>query len=149
MFRFGAQQVHRADADLQMLGNRAFIEAVGLTGQFNLTVQRFVRHAQQGAVRHSEAIPLRRDGGAFHVYRHRPAEVEAERRSRITQFPVAVVGSDHGAGAQALFHFFARHAAHLLGGVVQGALYFGDTGNRDVRRQHRIQHVVVAQVGMR
>ncbi|MNI87957.1 hypothetical protein D3C73_1452040 [compost metagenome] len=114
----GAQQVDSANADLQMLRDRAFIEAVGLPGQFDFAVQRFVGHAQQGAVRHPETIPLSGDGGAFHVYRHGAAEVKAQRRGRVAQLPVTVVGGDYRAGTQALFDLFAGHAADHFGGVV-------------------------------
>src|SRR5690606_36941824 len=51
----GPQQLHRLNADLQMLGDRAFVETVGLSRQLDLAVQRLVRHAQQRPVRHAEA----------------------------------------------------------------------------------------------
>jgi hypothetical protein len=43
---------------------------------------------------------------------------------------------------------FARRAGDHLGRVVEGALDLGDRGDRDIRRQHRVQHVVVAQIGV-
>ncbi|MNY33521.1 hypothetical protein D3C86_1678030 [compost metagenome] len=56
-----------------MLGNRPFIKAVSLARQFNLAVQRFVRNAQQRAVRNAETVALSGNGGAFHINRYRAA----------------------------------------------------------------------------
>ncbi len=39
---FRAQQVNGANADLQVLGDRALIETVRLAGQFDLAMQRFI-----------------------------------------------------------------------------------------------------------
>ena len=75
----GAQQIDGVDTDLQMLRDRAFIEAVGLSRQFDLAMQRLVRDTQQGAVRHPEAVALGRDGGALHIDGHGPALVEPQR----------------------------------------------------------------------
>lgn len=76
---FGAQQVDGANTDLQMLGDRPFIEAVRLAGQLNLAVQRLVRDAEQRTVRHTEAVTLRGDGGALHINCYRAAQVKAQR----------------------------------------------------------------------
>ena len=111
-------------------------------------MQRLVRHAQQGAVGHAEAIALGGDGGAFHVDGDGAALVEAQGRFGIAQLPVPVVGGHDGAGAQAQLDLVARHAADRLGGVVQGALDLGDRGDGDIGRQHRVQHVIVAQIGV-
>ena len=144
----GAQQIDGVDTDLQVFRDRAFIEAVGLSRQFDLAMQRLVRDTQQGAVRHPEAVALGRDGGALHIDGHGPALVEPQRRFGIAQLPVPVVGRDHSAGAQPPLDLLARHAGNDLGGVIEGALDLGDARNRDVGRQYRVQHMVVAQIGM-
>ncbi len=66
----------------------------------------------------------------------------------IAQFPVAVVGGDDGAGAHALLEIGAAFAAHRFCRRGQRLLHFGDRGKRDLGRQYRIEHMVVAQVGM-
>ena len=56
--QLGALVVHQfagADADLEMRRDRFFIETVGLSRQLEFAVERLVGHAQQGAVRHTEA----------------------------------------------------------------------------------------------
>ncbi|MNP64204.1 hypothetical protein D3C76_1596840 [compost metagenome] len=47
-----------------------------------------------------------------------------------------------------MFDLFAWHPAYLFGGVVQGALHFGDARDWDIRWQHCVEHVVVAQIRM-
>ena len=84
-----------------MLADRALVEGVGLARQLDLAVQRLVGHAEQRPVGHAEAVALGGDGGAFHVDGHRAALVEAQRRQGEAQLPVAVVGGDDRAGAQA------------------------------------------------
>jgi len=106
-------------------------------------MQRLIGDAQQRAVRYAETVALRGDGGAFHIDGYRPAEVKAQRRGGITQFPVAIIGGHHRTGTQTLFDLFPRHAANLFSGVIQRALHFGDTRDGNIRRQHRIQYVVV------
>jgi hypothetical protein len=54
---FRPQQIDGANANLQMLGDRPFIETVGLARQLNFAVQRLIGDAQQRAVRDAEAIP--------------------------------------------------------------------------------------------
>ncbi len=134
MIPLGAQQVDGPNADLQMLRDGPLIKAVGLTGELDLTVQRLVRDAEQRAVGDAEAIALGGDGRALHIDSHRAAEIKAQRGSGIAQLPVTVVGGDHRPGTQPLLHFLARHPAHLLGGVVQGALHFGNAGDGNIRR---------------
>jgi hypothetical protein len=58
----------------------ALVKAIGLARQLDLTVQRLVGHAKQGAVGHAEAITLRRDRGRFHVDRDRAGLVEQQGR---------------------------------------------------------------------
>ena len=55
---FVLEQGQRFDADPQMLADGSLIEGVGLAGQLQLPVQRFVRDAEQGAVGDSEAVAL-------------------------------------------------------------------------------------------
>ena len=94
------QDLDRAHADAQVLVDALAVELVGHAGQLDLAVQRLVAHAQQGAVGHAEAEAVGRDGGAFHVERHRAALAEAALRLVAgQQLPVAVVGAGHGAGA--------------------------------------------------
>ena len=97
-------------------------------------MQRLIGDAQQGTVGNAEAITLRGNGRAFHIDSHRAAEVKAQRRGRVAQFPVTIVGGNHRSGTQPLFNLFAGHSANLLGGVVKRALNFGDARNRDIRR---------------
>ncbi|SBK40352.1 Uncharacterised protein [Klebsiella pneumoniae] len=148
MISLGAQQVNRPDAYLQMLGDSALVKAVSLAGKLDFTVQRLVRDAEQRAVGDAEAIALGGDGRALHIDSYRPAEIKAQRRSGIAQLPVTVVGGDHRPGTQPLLNLFAGHPAHLLGGVVEGALHFGNAGDRNIWRQHRIQYMIVTQIGV-
>src|SRR5688500_14664063 len=73
------------DSDPQVLADRPLIEGVGLARQLDLAVERLVRDAQQGPVRHPEAIALGRDRRRFHVDRNRPRLVEAKRRQCVAQ----------------------------------------------------------------
>ena len=66
----------------------------------------------------------------------------------VAQLPVAVVGGDHGAGAHPPLEVRAAGAADDLGRLGQRQLDFGDRRDRDLGRQHRVEHVVVAQVGV-
>ncbi|SAJ07162.1 Uncharacterised protein [Enterobacter hormaechei] len=111
-------------------------------------MQRFIGHAQQRAVRDAEAIALRGNGGAFHIDCDRTAEIETQGGGGIAQLPVTIVGGDDRTGTQALLHLFTRHAAHLFGGVVQGALHFRDTRDRNIRRQNRVKDMVVTQISV-
>ncbi len=131
-----------------MFGYRPFIETVGLARQLNFAVQWFIGDAQQRAVGDAEAIALRGDGGAFHINRHRAAQVKPQRGGGVAQLPVAIVRGDDRAGAQALLNFFARHTAHLFGGVIQRTLDLGDAWDGDIRRQYGIKHMVITQIGV-
>lgn len=71
------------DADMQVLGDGAFVEGTGRARQFDLAVQRFVRDAQQRAVRHPQTITLGGDGAAFHIHRHGARQVD--QRSLLAQ----------------------------------------------------------------
>ena len=58
---FAPQFIASFDPDFHMLGNRAFVKTVGLTGQFELSVERLVADAQQRAIRDAESVTLRGD----------------------------------------------------------------------------------------
>src|SRR4051812_41610977 len=75
--------VDRGDADAQMLGDGAFVEAVGLARQLDLAMDRLVRDAEQGAVRHAETEALGGERRRFHVDRDRAALAEAQRRTGV------------------------------------------------------------------
>ena len=68
--RHVAQGLHRMDPDLQMTCYLRFIEIRRHAGQFQLSVQGFVRDTQKRAIGHTEAETIRRDRGAFHVQRN-------------------------------------------------------------------------------
>ena len=75
----------------------------------------------------------------------------SEKRSaerRVAQLPVAVVGGDDRAGAQAALQLLARLARDDLGGLGQRDLDLGDRGDRDLGRQHVVEDVIVAQIGV-
>src|SRR5690606_28000443 len=102
-----AQRLERPDADLQVLVDPFAVEARRHAGQLQLAMQRLVGDAEEGAVGHPEAKAVRRDGGALHVQRHRPAAIEAlDQRGVRLQLPIAVV--DRGDGAR------AHHALELI-----------------------------------
>ncbi len=145
---FLAQQVHRGDADLDVFGDGPFVEAVGLARQLDLAVQRLVGHAQERAVGHAEAIALGGDGGRFHVDSHRARLREAQGRGGVAQLPVAVVGGHHRAGAQALLEGFSVLSRDHLGGAIERLLDLGQGRQGDLRRQHLVQHMVIAQIGV-
>jgi hypothetical protein len=128
--------------------DRPLVEGVGLAGQLDLAVQRLVGDAQQRAVGGAEAVALGGDGGALHVDGHGARLVEAQRAQAVAQLPVAVVGGDHGAGAQARLQRIAALAGDDLGRALQGDLHLGDRRDRDLRRQDVVQHMVVAQIGV-
>ena len=58
-----AEFVAGFDADAHMFVDRAFVEAVGLAGEFEFAVQRFVADTQERAVGDAETITLRSNGG--------------------------------------------------------------------------------------
>ena len=136
------------DADVQVLGNRAFVKAVGLAGQLDLAMQRLVRYAEQRAIGHPEAVTLGGDGGGFHVDGDGAGLVEAQRRAREAQLPVAIIGGHHGAGAQPRLERLAMRAGDSCGGILQGELHFRQRRDGNFRRQHVIEHMIVAQIGM-
>src|SRR5687768_1936681 len=116
------------DPDLEMLGDRALVEAVGLAGKLELAVERLVRDAEQGPVWDAETIALRGECRALHVHADGAAEGEAQRRTREAQLPVAVIGGDDRAGAQAALEFLAGLARHHFGGAGERLLHFGNGG---------------------
>ncbi len=146
--QLGAQQVQRSDADLQVLAHRTFVERIRRTRQLDFAVQRLVGYAQQGAVRHTQAITLSGDGAAFHVDRHCARQVDQRTFLRPAQFPVTVVIGQHRAGAQALLELFAAFAGNLRSRLLQGQLHFGQGRNRDMRRQHTVENPVTTHVGV-
>src|SRR5690606_20330599 len=95
-----AQRLERPDADLQVLVDPLTVDACRPAGQLGLAVQWLVGDAGQGAVGRAEAQAVGRDGGALHVRRHGPAEVEAlDQGSMGLQLPVPVVDRCDGTGA--------------------------------------------------
>ncbi|MNQ41954.1 hypothetical protein D3C85_556460 [compost metagenome] len=145
---FSAQQVHRFNADLQVLADRAFIESVGRTRQFDFTVQRLVRNAEQRAVRDPQAITLRCNRAAFHVHGHGAGQVDQRSFLRPAQFPVTVVVGQHGAGAQAFFQIIALLASDIGGSLLQRHLHFRQGRDRDVRRHHTVENAVATHVSV-
>src|SRR3546814_15088796 len=89
----------RSDADLEVRGDRFFIEAVRLARQLEFAMERLVADAKQGAIGDAEAIALRGDRRRFHVDADRTRLRKTQRRVGKAQFPVAVVGGDDGSGA--------------------------------------------------
>ena len=51
-------------------GNLGFVKACSHARQLQLTMQRFITDAQQGAIGHTEAIAIGSDGGTFHIQRN-------------------------------------------------------------------------------
>jgi len=75
---------------------------------------------------------------------------ESERRWAywVYQFPVAIVCRDHRAGAHPFFEIGAAVAADQFGGAGQRDLDFGDGRDGHFWREHVVEHMVVAQVGV-
>src|SRR3546814_1942093 len=96
-----------------MARNRLLIKAIGLTRQFQFAMDRLVRNAEQRSIGHAEAIALRRDGGGLHVDAHGSRQAEPQGRTRIAQFPVAVVGRHDRARAQATLERSEEHTSEL------------------------------------
>src|SRR5450830_294317 len=113
-----AQQLQRANANLQMLRHPLLIKAVRHARQFDLAVQRLVGYAEQGAVRHPEAEAVRGHGCTLHIQRNRPALAEAQlERTMVAQLPVAIVNRGDRAGthdALQLITFQLRDAGHRV-----------------------------------
>ena len=61
---------HRRDADADVLGYRALVEAIGHARELDFAVQRFVRDAEERPVRNAKAVALRRDRARLHVNRN-------------------------------------------------------------------------------
>ncbi len=68
-----AQALACLQSDLEVRCDRFFVEFVGLAGQFYLAMQRLVRDTQKRSIRHTETVPLCRDGRAFHFDCNRAA----------------------------------------------------------------------------
>ena len=129
-----AHQVHGSNADFQMLADRALIEGIGRTWQFDFTVQRFVRHTQQRAIRDAQAITLGSNGAAFHVHGNSTGQVDQRTFLSPAQLPVAIVIGQYGAGTQAFFQLIAALTGNLCGSLLQCQLDFSQGRNRNVRR---------------
>src|SRR5438477_358140 len=71
------QDLERREADLEMLADRAVVEARCGARQLDLAVQRLVGDAEQRAVRHAQPKSLRRDRARFHVDRYGARDVDA------------------------------------------------------------------------
>ena len=63
-----AQNVERGQPDAEVFAERALVERAGAAGQLDLAVQRLVGDAQQRAVRHAQAVSLRRQRAGLHVH---------------------------------------------------------------------------------
>ncbi len=146
----GTQDVDGAHADAQMLVHALAVEVVGHARQLDLAVQRLVGHAQQRAVGHAEAEAVGGDGGAFHVQRHGAALAEAPLGHVVgQQFPIAVVGAGHGAGAHDALELVFGHLGHVGHRLLERELDLGQRGDRHPQGQFLVEHVVLAHVGVR
>ena len=146
---FIAQAGDRFETDLQVSRDGLLVELVGLTRQLDLAVQRLVRNAQQSAIGNAEAVSLRGDRGALHLNRDGAALREPFSAVGVMQLPVAIIGGDHGAGAHTLFEVCALHAGHFLRRLRKRELHLGDGRDRNFRRQHIVEHMVIAQISVR
>ena len=131
-----------------MLADRALVEGVGRTRQFDFTVQRFVRHTQQRAVRDAQAITLGSNRAALHVHGNSTGQVDQRTLLSPAQLPVAVVIGQHGAGAQAFFQFVATLTGDLCSSLLQRQLDFSQGRNRNVRRHDPVKNAVATHIGM-
>ena len=122
---------------------------VGHAGQLDLAVQRLVAHAKQGAVGHPKTKAVGGNGGAFHVQRHGAALAEAPLRCVVgQQFPIAVVGAGHGAGAHQALELCPLAARDFGHSTFQRHLDFGQCRNRHPQRQLFVQHMVFTHIGV-
>ena len=68
--------------------------------------------------------------------------------SRQSRHPLEVIVGDDGSGAHPAFQVRAVLAADFLCSACQGLLHLSNCGQGDFRRQHRIEHMIIAQIGM-
>ncbi len=64
------------------------------------------------------------------------------------QFPVAVVGAGHGAGAHDRAEVGTAHAGHACHGGFKGELNLGQRGDGHPQRQFFVQHMVFAHIAV-
>ena len=110
------QQIAGLYSDLKMCGNRFFVKTVGLARQFDFAVQRLIRHTEQRSIRHPEAVALRSDRCGLHVYGDGTALGKSQRRGRVAQLPIAVVGCHHRTGTHPSLQICAARSRYMLGG---------------------------------
>ena len=127
--------------------DRPLVEGVGLAGQLDLAVERLVGDAQQRAVGHAEAIALGGDGRRFHVDRDRARLVEAQRQvvKRSSQLRSSVVTTVPVRRRCFRAASVAGDFAHAPAPAPAGLRRWRD---RDLERQHVVEHMVVAQIGV-
>src|SRR5450759_5375295 len=63
------QFIERVEAYLEMLADPLTVEFTSHAGELDLSMQRFIRDAEQRAVGHAKAETIRCDGGRLHVKR--------------------------------------------------------------------------------
>ena len=64
------------------------------------------------------------------------------------EFPIAVVGAGHGAGAHDPLEVIVRHLGHISHRLLQCLLDLGQRRNRHPQRQFLVQHMIFAHVGV-
>ncbi len=144
-----AQNLDGLEADPQVLADAFPVHNVGHGAHFDFAVGRFIRDAQQRAVGHAKAEPVRRYRRRFHVDGNGAGLVEAAEQLIVAQFPIPVVGAGHGARAHARLEIITVQAGNLSHGLLQGNLDFRQRRDRSPKRKILIQDTILAHIGVR
>ncbi len=117
-----------------MLANGPLIKAVRRTRQLDLTVERFVRYAEQHTIWNAQAEAIRSNCRAFHIDRNCSGFVEPARGRREAQFPVPIIRCHNRSGPQPPFQLFLVLTRHRRSRLLQRDLHFGNWRHGNFRR---------------
>src|SRR5690606_39099092 len=118
------QALERVEADVEMLADPLPVELARHAGELDLAVHRFVRNAEQRAVRHPEAEPVRRARRRLHVERDRTRLRElADLRRGVADLPVAVVDAADRAGPHHALQLESGEAGDGADGLLERDLH--------------------------